>query len=304
MNKWIKSCSIALLAITCVVNACSEAAHAETASPMLWKVTSDNNTSYLFGTMHVSHPSVTTLKPAVEDAFSKSDAIFTELKESQVDLTAKVVGLGMLPSGTKLDHVIPSDMYSKLKGIVESNNMSMMQFDIFHPWMAGMQLQLIDAMPYMKGIALDMQLTNRAREEKKEVGGIETIEEQMAALAYGTDEEQIHLLGIAIDKMIEDVDNKTSDIAIMLGDYILGDIEAMWDTVASELVGADEIQLAYIDALLIKRNVNMAARIDKRIKSHPESTTFYAFGALHFAGPDSVNQLLKNMGYKVERVTR
>jgi uncharacterized protein YbaP (TraB family) len=48
----------------------------------------------------------------------------------------------------------------------------------------------------------------------------------------------------------------------------------------------------------------MAARIDKRIKSHPESTTFYAFGALHFAGPDSVNQLLKNMGYKVERVIR
>jgi uncharacterized protein YbaP (TraB family) len=254
--------------------------------------------------MHVSDPRITALAPAVEAAFAESDAIFTELKESQLELSMKVAEEGMLPKGTQLSDVIPDDMYRKINGLVESKKMVMDVVNNSRPWMAGMYLQMIDAMPYMQGVALDMQLTNRAREEDKEVGGIETVDEQLAALAFGSEEDQIKLLGIAIDNMVEKADNEISDIELMLNYYLEGDIDGLWEFANAELLDASQLEKDAFDALLTVRNDNMADRINKRIKANPESVTFYAFGALHFAGPQGVGELLKGMGYEVKRVTK
>jgi|TARA_B110000467_G_scaffold164102_1_gene192027 uncharacterized protein YbaP (TraB family) len=254
--------------------------------------------------MHVADPRVTTLAPAVEAAFTDSDAIFTELKESQVELSGRVTVEGKLPEGTHLSDLIPADMYAKINELVESNKMIMNMVNSWRPWMVGMYLQMIDARPYMQGIALDMQLTNRARKENKEVGGIETIDEQLAALAFGSEEDQIKLLGIAIDNMIEKADNEISDIELMLNYYLEGDIDGLWEFANVELLDASQLEKDAFDALLTVRNDNMADRINKRIKANPESVTFYAFGALHFAGPQGVGALLKGMGYEVERVVK
>ena len=307
MNKWIKYCVITALTLGSVFISCSGGALAPSVTeqnPLLWKVTSENNTSYLFGTMHVADPRVTTLAPAVEAAFAASDAIFTELKESQIELSGRVTVEGRLPEGTYLSDLISADMYAKINELVESNKMVMNMVNSWRPWMVGMYLQMIDAMPYMQGIALDMQLTNRAREEGKEVGGIETIDEQLAALAFGNEEDQIKLLGIAIDSMIEKADNEISDIELMLNDYLEGDIDGLWEFANAELLDASQLEKDAFDALLTVRNDNMADRINKRIKANPESVTFYAFGALHFAGPQGVGELLKGMGYEVERVVK
>ncbi|MFT7516464.1 MAG: hypothetical protein ACI84O_000245 [Myxococcota bacterium] len=310
MNKLFKSCSIILPLAFGLFSACSPAAigldikssSPTVAPPVLWKVSSSENTSYLFGTMHVSDPRVTTLHPTVAAAFTESDAVFTELKESALELGVKVAQLGMLPAGSKLYDVIPPEMYAKIRGYVTSKSMTMTMLDGLRPWMVGMQLQLLDAMQYMQGTALDLQLTIRAREEDKEVGGIETIEEQIAALAFGNEEQQIELLGLAIDKTISKASNEKSDIEIMLEHYINGDIDALWAFAEKELDGASALEIAAFDALLIQRNFNMAERIAARMKAHPQSMTFYAFGALHFAGPQGVDELLKEMGYTVERV--
>ena len=306
MNKWIKYCVITALTLGSVFISCSGGALAPSVTeqnPLLWKVTSENNTSYLFGTMHVADPRVTTLAPAVEAAFAASDAIFTELKESQIELSGRVTVEGRLPEGTYLSDLISADMYAKINELVGSKEF-MNMVNSWRPWMVGMYLQRIDAMPYMQGIALDMQLTNRAREEGKEVGGIETIDEQLAALAFGNEEDQIKLLGIAIDSMIEKADNEISDIELMLNDYLEGDIDGLWEFANAELFDASQLEKDAFDALLTVRNDNMADRINKRIKANPESVTFYAFGALHFAGPQGVGELLKGMGYEVERVAK
>ncbi|MBC8369560.1 MAG: TraB/GumN family protein [Planctomycetes bacterium] len=306
MNNLIKSCSVAALTCFALALSCSPAPVSEqpAADALLWKVSKGSSTSYLFGTMHVADPRVTTLKPVVEDAFGSSDAVFSELKESALEMGVKAAEHGMLPAGTKLYDIIPADMYSKLSDFVVSNKMSMQMIDGLRPWMVSMQLSLIDAMKYMKGVVLDMQLTIRANKEGKVVGGVETIEDQFAALAFGTDEEQILLLGFALDKMIKHASDEKTQIDIMLEHYLIGDIDALWEMAESELKNASELELAAFDALLAKRNVNMAQHIHQRFGAHPDSITFYAFGALHFAGPQSVNQLLKNMGYSVERVVK
>jgi uncharacterized protein YbaP (TraB family) len=241
MNKWIKYCSIATLTIGSIFISCSEGVP-EPSAPLLWKVTSETNTSYLFGTMHVSDPRVTNLAPVVEDAFTESDAIFTELNESELELGVKLAKESRLPEGTRLSDVIPADMYGKINGLVESNKMVMDVVNNSRPWMARMHLQLIDAMPYMQGVALDMQLRYRGLEENKEVGGIETVDEQLAALAFGSEEDQIKLLGIAIDNMVEKADNEISDIELMLNYYLEGDIDGLWEFANAELLDASQLE--------------------------------------------------------------
>ncbi len=221
-----------------------------------------------------------------------------------MQLGAKVAEAGRLPKGTQLSDVIPADMYAKLRDFVESKKLSMSVLNDLRPWIVGMQLQLIEAMPYMQGVALDIQLSNRARKEGKTVGGVETIEEQIAALAFGNEQEQAFLLGKALDKLMDKSPSEKSEIEVMLENYIAGDIDALWFHAEKEFKDASELEKAAFDALLTKRNRSMADRVDDRISSNPDTVYFFAFGALHFAGPDGVNELLKNMGYEVNRVVK
>ena len=277
--------------------------------PILWEIEKESDlgageSGYLFGTMHVSDPRVTTLHPAVKRAFDESDAIFTELKESPLEMMAITMQRGMLPRGTSLRDVIGEGTFNKLDDFLKSKKMRVDDFAQMRPWMVGMQLQLLDAMPYMQGVALDLQLIQNAVKAKKETGGVETMNEQLAALAYGNEEEQITLFRLGLDKIIEkDNEDGPSEIEIMLEHYLSGDVEGLWNYAEESMKNATELEEAAFDALLANRNVNMAQRIDKRFKEHPNSKTFYAFGALHFAGPDSVGRKLEDMGYKVTRVT-
>ena len=278
--------------------------------PILWEIEKESDIGpgkrgYLFGTMHISDPRVTTLHPAVQEAFDKSDAIFTELKESPLEMMAITIQRGMLPKGTSLRDVIGEDTFKKLDDFLRSKKMSVKEFAQMRPWMVGMQLQLLDAMPYMQGVALDLQLIQNAVKAKKETGGVETMNEQLAALAYGNEEEQVTLFRLALDKIIDkDNEGGPPEIEIMLEHYLSGDVEGLWNFAEESMKNATKLEEDAFDALLANRNTNMATRIDKRFKEFPESTTFYAFGALHFAGPDSVGKKLEDIGYKVTRVTQ
>jgi uncharacterized protein YbaP (TraB family) len=82
--------------------------------------------------------------------------------------------------------------------------------------------------------------------------------------------------------------------------FFSGDAEALHDEIVSELKGAPPSQLKLFERLLNRRNALMAKRIIKLVRSK-KSAFVFAFGAAHFIGPHSVNQLLEGQGCKVER---
>jgi uncharacterized protein YbaP (TraB family) len=65
----------------------------------------------------------------------------------------------------------------------------------------------------------------------------------------------------------------------------------------------DPLDVKSMDALLTKRNIHMAERVTKRILDNPDKIYVFAFGALHFIGPDNVGSKLSNAGFKVTRLT-
>jgi len=115
-------------------------------------------------------------------------------------------------------------------------------------------------------------------------------------------EEQVHMLSISLDKLIQEQAEGVTSISKLRSLYLAGDADALWDFAISETDLDDPIQNAWMNAILQERNLRMAQRIHARLEEHPGKATFFAFGTLHFVGPNSVGEHLKSLGYTVTRV--
>ena len=56
------------------------------------------------------------------------------------------------------------------------------------------------------------------------------------------------------------------------------------------------------DIRLEERNQRLAGRVVNLLRTNPGSSLFFAFGAAHFTGDDSVIDLVREAGFEVERV--
>jgi len=271
--------------------------------PFLWKVEGHGHHAWLFGTMHVSDPRVTTLHPVVLDAFAEATYLATELDESPSN-GALLAQTGMLPAGQSLPDVVGEDLAQRIHAYLKSRNMENPQIDRFRPWMVALNLAQIDALPLLAhGQPLDLLLRKRAKESGMEVGQVETIEEQIAVLAWGDQADQVHLLEVTLEKLLEEQRNGESSLQHLLQLYLEGDGEAMWDFALTQTDFDDPRQVGAWKALTTDRNRRMAERIHRGLEENPGSKRFYAFGTLHFLGPESVIARLQDRGYTVTRLT-
>lgn len=268
----------------------------------LWKVEKDGIEAWLFGTMHFSHPKVITLPLEVEEAFVAADAVFTEI-ESTPSMAGYMASQGHAPGGSSLADFIPADLHARLGNYLRSRSLPTNSLDPYRPWMANMVLAQYDTIPYQgQGEALDVQLMHRARAEGKEYGAIETVEEQVAALSVGTEEDHVHMLGVTLDKLLEEQATGVTSVSQLFELYLSGDEKAMWSYATTQTDLDDPAQAAWLKALLTDRNLRMASRVHARLQEKPGSKAFFAFGTLHFVGPDSVGEHLRSLGYEVTRV--
>ena len=81
--------------------------------PFLWK-TESQQSSYLFGTIHLADPRATTLHSSVETAFEVSDYVYTEIPLDTKDMLSQVSHL-MLEGNTTLVDLVPSEYYRELR---------------------------------------------------------------------------------------------------------------------------------------------------------------------------------------------
>lgn len=268
----------------------------------LWKVEKDDTVAWLFGTMHFAHPKVTTLPLEVEEAFAAADAIFTEIEETP-SLGGHIAKLGAAPSGTTLADALPADLHARLGDYLASRGLPRSQLNGFRPWMATTTLGQLDAIPYNRyGVKLDVQLMHRAREQGKEFGTIETVDEQIASLTIGTEADHVHMLDVTLERLVQEQAEGVTSVERLFELYLSGDERALWDFAMSETDLDDPVQAAWLKSLLSDRNLRMASRVHARLREKPSSKVLFAFGALHFVGPEGVGEHLKSLGYSVTRV--
>jgi uncharacterized protein YbaP (TraB family) len=269
------------------------------ASSLLWKIEGKglSKPSYLYGTMHSKKKQVYEFNQVVLDKINECDAFVGELALEPENME-KAAKLFLLPEGKSLSKLLKKEDYEYAAGIFsKETGMDLQLFDRLQPAYVLVMMSSGDLIKGEMKDALDQYLYNFAKSKGKKTDGLETIEEQAAALGSLSIDEQVKYFVDGIKKFDKEKDKLNAEQDKLLNLYLKSDIEAMEQMVQKQDDASMPKKMR--EALVNKRNVKMADRFSDRIK---KTSTFAAVGAAHLGGKEGVIALLRKKGYTVTAV--
>ncbi len=268
---------------------------AQAARPALWRVADDDTTVYLFGTFHALKPDVEWFDGNVRAAYDAADEVALEAIDTQdaILMQQLVLRYAIDPQGRKLSGVISPQTKDSLVEALQSLNVSLISVDAMEPWMATMMLSNLQmiASGYDATLGVDLRLQREAVSQNKKLTGIESTEAQLKMLDGFPEAQQIRWLELTL----RDWDKGPKTLDELLALWSIGDIEGFTDAMVESMEEVPDL----VDVLLRDRNEGFADWIIERMDE--PGTVFFAVGAGHLAGPDSVQDFLRGEGIRVTR---
>jgi len=277
-------------------------------SGLLWKVDKAGSApSFLFGTMHVTDPRVTRLPKAAQAAFDAAGTVVIETIEildpakAQAALLAKPE-LTMFTDGTTLTSLLNEEETKLVDDELSNRGIPLAAVSRMKPWMiAGLvALPACEMARKNSGVEfLDIKIANTARDEGKKLLGLESIGEQMAAMADLPME--FHIRGLV--ETIKLADLMPDIMATMTELYLKGEIAQIMPVILA--AGPQDLEddtsgyAAFEERIVRMRNHVMAERAAPILDA---GNAFIAVGALHLPGKEGVVALLQDAGYTVTSV--
>ncbi len=282
----------------------AEAAATENGKGLLWKIEKAGvKPSFLFGTMHLTDPRVLKLPDAAEAAYKGADTVVIETDEvldpkAPMKVLAESPDLMMLGDGRTLDKLIPKGKIETVKAALSERGVTLAAVNRMQPWMLTSML----AMPACElarakgGTAfLDIKLAQEAKAEGKKIAGLETIKDQLSAMASLPT--QFHIDGLietlTLGPKLPDV-FETMTVLYTQGD--IGMIFPLMRSVSPDGVESGDNYAAFEEKMVNARNRVMAERAAPIIDT---GNAFIAVGALHLPGKEGLVSLLESRGYTI-----
>lgn len=283
-----------------------ESAKLPNAQAILWKIEKPGvSPSYLFGTMHVSDPRIANLTPTAQAAIAGAKSVALEVADLSDNAVAeamtKSAQLVVYTDGTTLDGKLSPEEFAKVRDLVAKSGIPGEVAGLVRPWMVSMLLAVSDC--ERKQVAsgapvLDAMVAAEAHKHNIPVVGLETIEEQLGALAAIPDDQQIEMLKVAL--LYAD---RTQDLLETLVQmYVKREIGAAMPfqvALAAEHGKPESIFDGFKKILLVDRNAKMR---DSALPLLEKGDAFIAVGSLHLPGDTGLVALLRDAGYTITAV--
>ncbi len=261
---------------------------------LLWKISGNGlqNPSFLFGTFHLLCKDDIHFSNQLKEAVKKSDEMYMEL---DMDDPSTLLG-GMLymnmKDGKKLSDLYTPEEYKKLQTYFnDSLHMPLALLQNAKPYFL-VALLYPKMMNCSSPSGVEEELLKIAKDDKKEIKGLETIQFQASVFDSIPYEWQAKELLKNIDSF--SVYKKEFDEMRVL--YINQQLDSMQNMVALSEFGSDQ----YEDLLLNDRNKKWVKELKQIMK---KESVFVAVGAGHLTGDYGLIHLLKKEGYTVEPLT-
>lgn len=264
---------------------------------LLWRITKDGHSSYLYGTVHIGRLAWAFPGPKVREALMGADTLALEIDitdpQIQQRMQTLTTGPGPRPN-------LPATLRERIRKQVAAACLPEAAFAPHHPIMQAVTLSVLAARwdGLDPSYAQELVLGGFARAQRKPVVSLETPEAQMALL-MPADEGQALKLADDMVKQLED--GKTRATLVRLASaWERSDLADMADYEKwcdCALVAEDR---AFLRRLNDERNPGLADGIDALHRQG--KTLFAAVGSLHMTGPQALPTLLVQRGYSVERV--
>lgn len=284
-----------------------EAKHPE--KPLLWKIEGNGlkKPAYLFGTIHLSNDIIGNLHPSAVKAFEGADALYTEIPMGTEE-QMRLVPMMMRKDGKTLNQSIGPELSAALNEELKAIQPALdsTPFQALKTWAVMATLPMLKSQ--LEGRkALDAILWEKAEAAGKDTLGIETALGQMTIFERFTEEESVKMLAETLAMLKEDRKAGISSIDNLTAAYASGDtakIEAELHKADQRMKDGDNKELGerFLKLLMTDRNLSMADTIDKRLRIDPSRSLFFAVGAGHLVGKESINDHLAKKGYTITRV--
>ncbi|WP_269931913.1 TraB/GumN family protein [Aminobacter sp. HY435] len=271
---------------------------------LLWKLEKPGQRpSWLYGTMHVTDPRVTTLEPAAQKAFDGAHTLVMETTDvldpkAMMASLMKQPELMMFTDATTLPSLLSPEDAKIVNAALEARGIPAASIVRMKPWMLSSMVALPACELNRKASGapvLDILLAQQAKAAGKQVKGLETAADQLSAMASLPME--FHIQGLVetlkLGSRMDDV------IETMVVLYQRGDTGMFWPLVRNVLPSGasdDSGYAAFEEAMVTTRNKTMAERAAPILD---QGDVFMAVGAMHLPGPDGLVELFRKAGYTV-----
>lgn len=282
----------------------------------LWKVSDENSSVWVLGSIHFADSSMYPLDDVIEKAFDGADEFAVEIDVSDdsvvSDVAEQSTRQGMLASGKTLKDVLPERTWDSFDSICTEWGVSSSAFLRFRPWLAATTLSsiAIQRTGIDPKLGIDVVLLDRAASEGKAIVGLETAEEQVGALADTDDSDSAGVY--YLQTTIREISELDSMVTWILRAWKTGD-DSLLRVVMNEpedggcdddpeciLESNRKMQQDLENRIYTSRNQKMAQKIYDFLAE--DRNVFVVVGAAHLAlDKDNVIKLLKMRGLKVVR---
>ena len=273
---------------------------------LLWKIDRDGApSSYLYGTMHVTDPRVTGLPEAAKTAYDEAGTVVIETTEvldqtKMMAVFAEHPDLMMFTDGTTLASLLPQEDMRTVDAALAARGIPPESVAKMKPWVISSMVALPACELARKAAGapvLDIKLAEDAKKAGKEIDGLETIADQLGAMASLPME--LHVEGLV--ETLKLGDRMDDVIETMVALYLKGETGMFWPFFRAALpsgAGADAGYGAFEETMVKARNKVMAERAGPILR---RGNAFVAVGALHLPGAEGLIELLRQEGFTVTR---
>lgn len=260
---------------------------------LLWQVSGKGlpSPSYVYGTIHIICKEDFQFSGTLKEKFREAKNIYLELDMDDPNMMMKMASLSMMKGQSMKDLMSPADYTYLTAYVKDSLGMPMMLFNKMKP-ITLMSLLYTKALPCSSSESYEQTMVAMAKQQKKDIRGLEKIEDQMAVFDKIPDSVEAKMI---LD-MIKQMPEQKKQFAQMVDAYKKEDLRAL-----SNAMSESPEWKGFEDIMLSNRNKNWIPVMEGAMK---ESTTLFAVGAGHLYGKEGVINLLRAAGYVVTPVVQ
>mgnify|MGYP006319995979 FL=1 len=270
---------------------------------LLWKVSDENSSVWLFGSIHFADSSFYPLPSEIENAFRNSTALAVEMdisdSETQEKTAEEFLKEGMFTDGRTLKDVLPDSLWKTLDSISTTLGMKTENFLPMRPWMAATLIAsaAIASTGIQQELGIDMVMLDSAYVQGKEIIALETPEEQVESLSKSEGSEETD--GIAY---LESTFREYSKLNQMIKEVISARKRA--DVVSLQKSLSADQNMNESEKRLNERMFNQKKKkMKKEILNFLENDkqVFVVVGVGHLILENNLLEMLSENGLKIQR---
>jgi uncharacterized protein len=262
----------------------------------LWKISKNNHTSYLYGTIHVATFDSMFPGPTVTKALNSTDVIALELDMLDADIQSR---MQKKMQGMQT-HKIPDELIERLKQSAEAECVSYDTISSMTPELQVTTLVLLQSRrdQLESAYGIDMVLAGWGHSAKKSVTSLETPEMQLDLLQMETKDETIDFVKENLDLLKSGQSRELTKRAFR--DWAHSDYQDLSQYYEWCACMETERDRKFMHRMLDERNQGLADSIN--IIHASGKSVFAAVGSLHMVDSHGLPILMRKLGYHVEKV--